>query len=118
VTLDSDEITWISRNFPRPPVPGGGGGGVVPAPGELPEPTDLGSNLDTYLSQEGNQVIVIPKGKVFSGGAFSNRQHDDWLILLAEEPGTVTVTGLSRFLNCSRIVLGGIKFDGSVHPAQ
>lgn len=109
---------WLSLALPRPPSPGGGGGGEVPAPGPLPPPTDLGSSLSAYLGQDGGQVIVIPRDKTLTGGNLSNYQHDEWLILLAEEPGTVAVSGLTRLLNCSRVLLGGINFGGSVHVAQ
>lgn len=87
-----------------------------PPPSGLPAPTDLGDTLDAYLSQPGGQTIVIPAGKHLTGSV-SNRQHADWLILLAEKPGSVTADGCS-ILGCSRVLIGGVSFGGSVWPAQ
>lgn len=87
-----------------------------PPPSGLPAPTDLGNTLDAYLSQPGGQTIVIPAGKHLTGSV-SNRQHSDWLILLAEEPGSVTADGCA-ILGCSRVLIGGVSFGGSVWPAD
>ena len=89
----------------------------TPTSGALPAPVDLGNSLSAYINAaQAGQVVVVPKGKTLTGGTISNVSRSTWAFVLAEEPGTVSISSPVMLSGVKNVVLGGFTFEAGVWP--
>ena len=90
-----------------------------------PRPTDLGSNIVTYIQQHGDQVLTVPDGTYRAGTvsaphAATAGKYKGWLVLRAESKDGVVVdlsgSPLTLDATTSRVLFVGFKFiNGSLY---
>ena len=84
-----------------------------------PPPTNLGSNIDNYIAQRGDQVITVPNGTYSAGTVNASHPattgaYRGWLVLRAQSKGGVVVdmaaSPLTLGASTSRVVFVGFTF--------